>query len=44
MDFVCSECGKRVSIHTMQPKCECGGLWDLDFVPPPVLSGRYRQG
>lgn len=18
----------------MQPKCECGGLWDLDFVPP----------
>lgn len=33
MDFVCSECGKRVSTCTMQPKCECGGLWDLDFVP-----------
>ena len=34
MDFVCSECGKRVSTRIMQPKCECGGLWDLDFVPP----------
>lgn len=34
MDFVCSECGKRVSTCTMQPKCECGGLWDMDFVPP----------
>ena len=34
MDFVCSECGKRVCTCTMQPKCECGGLWDLDFVPP----------
>ncbi len=22
------------SIHTLKAKCECGGLWDLDFKPP----------
>lgn len=34
MEFVCSECGKRVPTTTRAPKCECGGLWDLDFKAP----------
>lgn len=34
MDFVCSKCGKKVPSDTLKPKCECGGLWDLDFKPP----------
>ncbi len=34
MDYICSRCGKRVSTTTRQAKCECGGLWNLDYVPP----------
>ena len=34
MNFVCSKCGKIVSTTTRAPKCECGGLWKLQFEPP----------
>jgi threonine synthase len=34
MDYICSKCGKRESTTTRQAKCECGGLWNLDYVPP----------
>lgn len=34
MDYICSRCGKRVPTTTRQAKCDCGGLWDLDYVPP----------
>ena len=30
MDFVCHECGERVSFTTLEPNCSCGGLWTLD--------------
>ena len=29
MNFVCSQCGRIESVDTLQPKCTCGGLWDL---------------
>ena len=34
MDYICSRCGKRVPTTTRQAKCDCGGLWNLDYVPP----------
>ena len=34
MDYICSKCGNRESTTTRQAKCECGGLWNLDYVPP----------
>ena len=34
MEYVCSVCGKRESTATRKPKCDCGGLWKLDFTPP----------
>ena len=34
MDYICSKCGKREFTTTRQAKCECGGLWNLDYVPP----------
>ena len=34
MEFVCAKCGKRESVTTRKPKCDCGGLWKLDFTPP----------
>lgn len=27
--------GKKVSVSTRQARCSCGGLWKLDFTPPP---------
>ena len=34
MEYVCNKCGKRESVTTRKPKCDCGGLWTLDFTPP----------
>ena len=32
--YICSKCGKTADVTTHQPKCECGGLWDLDYKIP----------
>ena len=34
MQYICSNCGKTASVDTCAPKCECGGLWKLDYTPP----------
>ena len=34
MQFVCTRCGQRTPVTTRAPKCECGGLFELDFTPP----------
>lgn len=34
MRFVCSKCGKYAPVTTRAARCDCGGLWDLDFQPP----------
>ena len=34
MNFICSKCNKKVSTSTLKPKCDCGGLWKLDFKAP----------
>ena len=34
MEFICGTCGKRESVTTRKPWCDCGGLWKLDFAPP----------
>lgn len=34
MEFYCSKCGKRESVTTRKARCECGGLWKLDFKHP----------
>ncbi len=33
MNYICSECGVKESVTTRMPKCDCGGLWKLDFKP-----------
>lgn len=43
MDFICSECGKKVSTTTIAPQCECGGLWDLDFQAPQFTKEQIDQ-
>ena len=34
MKFICSKCGHAENFSTRKPKCDCGGLWKLDFKPP----------
>lgn len=35
MKLICSKCGKTSDVSTRRAHCNCGGLWDLDFTPPP---------
>jgi len=34
MKFICSKCGIKEEVSTRKAKCQCGGLWKLDFKPP----------
>lgn len=34
MDYICSKCNGKESVETKKAKCDCGGLWKLDFIPP----------
>ncbi|WP_425755256.1 threonine synthase [Ihubacter sp. rT4E-8] len=34
VQYVCSKCGKLQPVTLRAPKCDCGGLWKLDFQPP----------
>lgn len=34
MKFVCSNCNATAEVSTRASKCECGGLWKLDYKPP----------
>lgn len=34
MEYICYRCGAKAPVTTRQPKCDCGGLWQLDFTPP----------
>lgn len=34
MKYICSKCGIKMEVSTRKAKCDCGGLWKLDFKPP----------
>ncbi|WP_430886119.1 threonine synthase [Fusibacter sp. JL216-2] len=34
MKFVCSKCGHKADVDTRLTKCECGGLWKLEWKVP----------
>ena len=34
MKYICCKCGHREEVTTLKAKCECGGLWKLDFKAP----------
>ncbi len=43
MEYVCTKCGARVDVATMQPACLCGGLFELDFEPPAWKDSRIHR-
>ena len=34
MNYICTKCGRVAPVTTREPKCTCGGLWELQFEPP----------
>ena len=34
MKFICSKCRHEEELSTRKPRCDCGGLWKLNFTPP----------
>ena len=34
MKYICYKCGKTEDVSTHEAKCDCGGLWKLDYEPP----------
>ena len=34
MKYVCTKCGHNEEVNTKRAKCECGGLWKLDWTVP----------
>ncbi len=42
--FICPECGATAPADTLAPRCACGGLWQLDFTPPPFAAERIDRG
>lgn len=34
MKYVCSKCKATAEVSTRAAKCDCGGLWKLDYQPP----------
>lgn len=34
MKYICSKCGKKEDVTIRKSKCDCGGLWKLDFKAP----------
>ncbi len=34
MKYICSACGKEVETSTRKAKCDCGGLWKLNYKAP----------
>ena len=33
-NYICTKCGKMEEVTTRAPKCECGGLWKLQYELP----------
>ncbi len=34
MNYTCKKCGRFENVNTYKAKCDCGGLWILDYQPP----------
>lgn len=34
MKYICSKCGTSAEVTTRKAKCDCGGLWKLDYTAP----------
>lgn len=43
MNYVCLCCGKKTPVTTQAPKCECGGLFELDYTPPEYDAAKIDR-
>lgn len=42
-DYICTCCGKKTLDTSLAPKCECGGVFELDFTPPKFDLSRVHK-
>ncbi|WGE36319.1 threonine synthase [Actinobacillus genomosp. 1] len=43
MKFICNQCQQTALVSTRQAKCQCGGLWSLDYQPPKFDLNQVDQ-
>lgn len=43
VQYICSKCGKKTDVTNLAPKCECGGLWKLDFKAPEFSEDKIDK-
>ncbi|VEI44685.1 threonine synthase [Actinobacillus equuli] len=43
MKFICNQCQQIAPVSTRQAKCQCGGLWSLDYQPPKFDLNQVDQ-
>ena len=43
MKYVCSQCGHEEAVTSRKAKCDCGGLWKLDFQPEKFCEDRIDK-
>lgn len=43
VQYMCSRCGAMAEAATRAPKCECGGLWKLNYRPPKFDESRIDR-
>ena len=42
--YICTKCGKMEEVTTRASKCECGGLWKLQYELPKYDEALIDKG
>jgi len=43
ISYICSRCHRRFALNTFAYKCECGGAFELEKVPPKLSLGKLKS-
>ncbi len=43
VNYICSRCHRRFAVNTVAYKCQCGGTFDLEKIPPKLSLGRLKS-
>ena len=43
INYLCSRCYSRFAVNTFAYRCECGGAFDLEKMPPKLSLGRLKS-
>ncbi len=43
VNYICSRCHRRFAVNTFAYKCQCGGAFELEKIPPKLPLGRLKS-